>query len=716
MKILLLVLLLSCQKKAITSSVKSSFVGSNKCLSCHVNEFKEWKKSHHFFSMNEATSQYVKGNFNTTFSYNKIDYRFFKKNNKYLVTADDSQGNMRDFEIKYTFGTEPLQQYLIPTTNGKLQAFNIAWDTKNKKWFHLYPKDKVDFKSPFHWTKISHNWNNRCAECHSTNLEKNYLDDTYKTSFSEINVSCESCHGPASRHLDWVKDKDITNKGLIVDLNDRGVWERQTGSKTLKRKDELKHGSQVENCASCHSLRQKIKTETVGENYLDAFHPRFIEPGRYFPDGQIKEEVYVYGSFLQSKMYHQGVVCTDCHKPHNLKLRAEGNALCLRCHTIENYASKSHHGHNLKSKGSKCVNCHMPERTYMVVDPRRDHKFVIPRPDLTTNNACIDCHKDQKWVSKSFKKLWPTLKTADDSDLTFMKAMQGTPGIGADLLRLIKNPEIPDIIRGSAVKLTSSYPLIQNQAVDYALKNSTTLLVLAGLEISQNAPDSDALKTALTKLLNHPKKIIRSQAALSLNQRGLKEGSAFNKAMGEYIDSINVNIDDPSSLINLGNLNVGDKDYARAHNNFSNAIKIDPHSIPAYVNKADLYRAEGLDSKAEDVLKRALTFDNESSSIHLALGMLYVRNKQTGEALEHFKDALKYGPDNFQALYMYALALHSYGDSIRALKILEATYNKFKEWPAFNQLLITLCKQLGLSSKAQDYFAKFSKMNDTANN
>ena len=705
MKLLLLLILFSCQKKQVTS--KPTYIGSNKCIDCHSTQFKEWKESHHFFSMNEASPKYVKGNFNTTFTYNKIKYKFTQENNSYFIHADDENGKIKKYPVKYTFGTEPLQQYLIPTSKGKLQAFNIAWDTKKKIWFHLFPKEKVDYKSPFHWTGYQHNWNNRCAECHSTNLQKNFIDDTYKTTFSEINVSCESCHGPASNHLVWTKEKEIKNKGLIVDLNDRGVWE-SNGGKTLKRKDIFKHGSQVENCASCHSLRQKIKKETIGENYLDAFHPRFIEPGRYFPGGQIKEEVYVYGSFKQSKMYHGGVVCTDCHKPHNLKLRAEGNALCLRCHTIENYASKKHHGHSLKGKGSKCVNCHMPERTYMVVDPRRDHKFVIPRPDLTTNNACMSCHKDGKWVSENFKKLWPTLKTADDWEITFMQAMQLTPGIDKDLLKLIKNPEVPDIIRGSAVKLSNSYPLILAQAIDFALKSNESLLVLAGLEASSSVPNLEHL---IKNLLNHPLNLIRSQAALSLKQRGIN-----SQAMGEYIDSLKLHIDDPSTLVNLGNLDVGDKKFDRAHDYFNQAIKLDPHLIPAYVNKADLYRVQGMDAKAEKVLKEALTINSKSSETHLALGMVYVRLKNSKKAVEHFKRATKFGPDNSQALYMYALALNSYGESKKALKLLETAYEKFKGWPAYNQLLINICNQQGQEGKAQEYFAKFSKIKDSAQN
>ena len=293
-----------------------------------------------------------------------------------------------------------------------------------------------------------------------------------------------------------------------------------------------------------------------------------------------------------------------------------------------------------------------------------------------------------------------------------MKALKGDPEIEHALQQLLETPKVPSLIRGSAIKLSVNYPLIIPKAVDFALKSHDSLLNLAGLEISNSVPN---LNNSLVKLLSSPHKVVRTQAALSIKQRALslsdKNLKIFNQALSEYIDSLNINIDDPSSLINLGNLNVVDKDFKSAHDNFDKAIKINPHLVPGYVNKADLYRAQGNDGQAERVLKKALKNIPDSSDTHLALGMVYVRQKETKKALKHFKDSTTFGPDNSQAFYMYALALQSYGNPKKALELLETNYEKFKGWPAFNQLLINLCNQLGQEEKAQDYYAKFSKMN-----
>ena len=316
-------------------------------------------------------------------------------------TPRGPDGKPADFEVVYTFGIEPLQQYLVEFPGGRLQSLTIAWDTKDKRWFHLYPGEDIPPDDPLHWTGRYQNWNGMCAECHSTNLQKNYDPeaDTYQTTWSEINVSCQACHGPGAEHVAWGRswkagngDTESSN-GLIVDF--RGHDSRY----------------QVDTCARCHSRRRQVSAEDAhGRHLLDDFLPSLLRDDLYHADGQILDEVYVYGSFLQSKMYAAGVRCTDCHDAHSAGLKAPGNDLCVQCHQPHNnrrfatlkarhYDSTTHHFHPAGSPGAQCVNCHMPAKTYMVVDPRRDHSFRIPRPDLSvklgTPNACTGCHDNQ---------------------------------------------------------------------------------------------------------------------------------------------------------------------------------------------------------------------------------------------------------------------------------------------------------------------------------
>ena len=284
--------------------------------------------------MQHANEDTVLGDFDgASLSHYGVTSHFFKKDGSFFVNTENAEGNMTDFEIKYTFGIDPLQQYLIEFPNGHYQALGIAWDTQpeeegGQRWFHLYPNEKITHDDPLHWTGINQNWNFMCAECHSTNLKKNYdpLHGRYQTTWSEIDVSCQACHGPGSRHVEWAKSigrekqlKGDLKNGLVVQLGDpdKSQWIMDEDAGTAKRSTPRKSKAQIETCAQCHSRRRLISENYEhGRPLLDTHHPSLLVEGLYHTDGQIDDEVYVYGSFLQSRMYQEGVTCSNCHDPH----------------------------------------------------------------------------------------------------------------------------------------------------------------------------------------------------------------------------------------------------------------------------------------------------------------------------------------------------------------------------------------------------------------
>jgi predicted CXXCH cytochrome family protein len=348
----------------------ADYVGRETCKSCHLKQDKLWQGSHHDLAMQHVNEKSVLGDFsNITFNYAGITSKFYKNDKKFMVRTDGPDGKLHDYEIKYTFGVAPLQQYLIELESGRLQALSIAWDTRKRpdggqRWFHLYPDEKITHTDELHWTRPSFNWNGMCAECHSTNLQKNYdsKTDIFQSSWSEIDVSCEACHGPALNHLSWANknsgwEKFKGNKGLAVLLDERNdvhwVFNEKTGS--ASRSQIRKTEKEIEVCAQCHSRRSSITDNyQPGKSFADHYMPRLLDENMYFSDGQIQDEVYVYGSFLQSKMYHKGVTCSDCHEPHSLQLRQEGNGVCLQCHAAEKFDSKKHHFHKADSTGAIC--------------------------------------------------------------------------------------------------------------------------------------------------------------------------------------------------------------------------------------------------------------------------------------------------------------------------------------------------------------------------
>lgn len=380
------------------------FVGRQSCAQCHPKEAEAFKNSHHDLAMDLATATTVLGDFSgVNFSHHGIASRLFRDGERYMVHTEGPDGAMRDFEVKYVFGVAPLQQYMVeferhpqakPDELGRLQVLRISWDTAKKKWFYLPPPDVADRILPgddLHWTGAAQRWNSMCADCHSTNLRKNFDDKAsrYKTTFSEIDVSCEACHGAGSQHVELANSYSL-------------FWDRKAGKAIggFKQADpEVELGA----CFRCHSRRQLL-TENwhPGQSLSEVAAPENLSPLTYHCDGQIRDEVYEHGSFTQSRMYAKGIRCSDCHDPHSIKLKHPGNQTCTSCHqhSAGKYDTPAHHKHKPGGAGASCVDCHMPSKTYMEVDIRRDHSLRVPRPDqsvaLATPNACTSCHIDAK--------------------------------------------------------------------------------------------------------------------------------------------------------------------------------------------------------------------------------------------------------------------------------------------------------------------------------
>ena len=299
--------------------------------------------------MQPANDSTVLGDFNDArFTRAGITSRFYRRDGKFVVSTDGPDGAIHDYRIKFTFGVSPLQQYLIEFPGGRLQALGIAWDSRprdqgGQRWFDLYPGQTISYRDPLHWTAIQQNWNFMCADCHSTNLRKNYDlgSRTYATTYAEINVACEACHGPGSRHVAWARKAQgwlhsgDRNNGLLIALDERknAVWTIDPASGNARRSVARTSEREIQMCARCHSRRAQIHEDYVhGQPVGDDYRVAILDQDLYFPDGQIKGEVYEYGSFIQSRMFHAGVTCGDCHDPHTLKLRAPGNGVCLQCH------------------------------------------------------------------------------------------------------------------------------------------------------------------------------------------------------------------------------------------------------------------------------------------------------------------------------------------------------------------------------------------------
>ena len=678
-----------------------SFVGAAACASCHGRENALWRGSHHQLAMQQATDQTVLGAFNNvSFTSEAITSTFFRAGSKFMVRTDGPDGALHDYEIKYTFGVYPLQQYLIAIPGGRLQALGIAWDSRppkmgGKRWFFLLPGQKIAKGDSLHWTGIDQNWNFMCADCHSTNVRKNYdaRARTFSTSYSEIDVSCEACHGPGSDHIAWATRQGDwsslqSSKGLLIALDERqGVyWSIDPASGDVRRSRSRESEREIQMCARCHSRRAQIHEDYVhGQPVGDDYRVAFLDQNLYFPDGQIKGEDYEYGSFIQSRMFHAGVTCSDCHEPHSLKLRAEGNGVCLQCHSAQKYESPKHHFHKSDSAGARCVNCHMPTRTYMVVDPRRDHSLRVPRPDLSVKlgvpNACTNCHTDKypQWASDSVDKWYGRAPVGFQHFAEALYAgVQGAPGARQSLTALVADRGQAAIARATALSMLADYPP-DDTAVRMGVPDDSALVRRAAAHALTNS-DPRASVVILAPLLHDPVRAVRLEAAEVLAGTpadGLppEDGPELHKAIDEYIAAQKLNADRPEAHLNLGLLYAKQGHFDQAEAELKTALSLDPTFAPAAVNLADLYREQNRDQAGERVLQDAISRAPNDASLQHALGLLMVREKRYAQALKLLASAARLDPGNARYAYVYAVALNDYGQPDAAITTLEASVN-----------------------------------------
>ncbi len=716
----------------------ADMVGRSVCAGCHEDQVALWSGSHHDLAMQPANGETVLGDFNnadvTQFG---VTSTFYRKDGQYRVRTEGPDGKLHDYEIKYTFGVQPLQQYLVEFPGGRLQVLSLAWDTRPKaaggqRWFHLYPDEKIAHDDELHWTRPSQNWNSMCAECHSTHLQKNYdpATRTFSSSWSEIDVSCEACHGPGSRHVAWAErkagwEKLEDTKGLVIALDERKDvhWKIDPKTGNASRSQARNSSKEIEMCARCHARRSPISGDYVhGEPFMDHYLPRRLDAGLYFSDGQIDGEVYVYGSFLQSKMFHAGVTCSDCHEPHSLQLRAPGNGVCLQCHAAGKYDAASHHFHKPGSAGASCAECHMPPRTYMVVDPRHDHSMRVPRPDLSvklgTPNACTNCHTGQsaEWAAKQVRDWYGGDAQGYQRYATALEAARGgEPAAGKGLAELVRDSDVPGIARATA--LAGLGPYLSPETIDVVVQGlgaDDPMLRVAALEALESVPVDIRAQLAFPSI-SDPVRAVRIETArilagMPVADLSAEQRSALDKGFEEYLQAQQAMAERPEAQLNMGNLYAARGMTAQAVAAYQAATELDPAFTPAYVNHADLLRNHGDEAAAEAVLRRALAITPGTGDVYHALGLSLVRQERTAEALEALKQATSLSPDNARYVYVYAVALNSAGDSAKALMVLQGAHNRFPNNTDILSALVAFHRDGGNTEAARSYAEKLRSL------
>ena len=681
------------------------YVGAGACAACHVAEEKAWRASHHAVAMQPASPQTVAGHFDgSRITVRGVTSTFLRRAGNYWIRTQGHDGRYRDFRIAYTFGVYPLQQYLTPLPGGRLQALTVAWDARpraagGQRWYSLYTDEAIAPGDPLHWTGRNFTWNSNCAECHSTGVVRGYDlgKNSWKTSVSDLDVGCEACHGPGQRHLRWARGaagaQGLANHGFTQSLrNTSGGYWGEFDARGVRQWVGARRGdTELEACAPCHSRRLNLGDGPQNANAPEGFHNGYslslLDDGLYFADGQIRDEVFEIGSFLQSKMHGAGVTCSDCHEPHGLKLRAPGNATCGACHDAARFDTPAH-THHAAGPATQCATCHIPTRSYMGVHERHDHSIRLPAPALAAQigspDPCLACHKDHSADSLAARiAQWTghASRAKASAALAIAAGFRNEEGAGDALRAAANDTTLPPITRATALSLLGGWPSPESSAaVTSGMTDANPLVRLGAARALGGFAPTDKLTGAA--LLDDPARAVRVEAARQLAAvapGGLPPAQAAlrRRAEAEWVAAQAASAQRPENHINLASFWAEKGDTAKAEAALRTALRLEPDFVPGLINLADLYRALGQDAKARPLLQQAVTMAPRDADAIFAYALLLVREGNRAGALAALRQATALRPHDAQIACATALAMRDAGQSDEALALLRSYRTRF---------------------------------------
>ncbi|MDE0693475.1 MAG: multiheme c-type cytochrome [Gammaproteobacteria bacterium] len=673
------------------------------CRDCHLPEFEAWQRSDHFQSMRLAEENAVLGDFSDVrVRFHGIESRFFRTGDEYRVETVSASGERGVFPVRYTFGWRPLQQYLLDAGDSRLQAFDVAWDDRpaaqgGQRWFHLQPDEEVVPGHPFFWTGHAMHWGSQCAACHSTHVTKSAdASGHLSTAFEAANVTCEACHGNAAVHVRHARagtTGNVPHAGFVDGPAPRIAWRLAPGER-IATPDKAGDSREIDQCGGCHALRTPLVADARGKAFHDAYRIELVDSLHYFPDGQIREEVFVLGSFLQSRMHARGVTCGNCHDPHSGGLVAEGNGVCSQCHRAASYDVPTHHHHAAGTSGSACIDCHMPARTYMGVDPRRDHAFPIPRPSLSAEfgvpNACTGCHEGRSdaWAQEKLSD-WGFAEKDHWTRLS-ERLHRGDPAAADDLHALVAG-DTPPMVKAGLLAQATTLPSHKTRALlALGLGDAEPLVRRGAVAGAHGQPPAERWRL-LAPRMDDPVASVRFETAIALADIApalpARAVATTRDLFAEQRQLLASTADLAETQRMLGNLEVRLGQRATARAAFERALTIDPTSVPALIDYADFLQREGQEREAGELLARAIGVAPDSPIANVAYGLHLVRDRRRQEALAPLAKAAATPDASARFLYIHAVAQHSLGHHTAALETLRAGIER---WPWDPNLLSTL--------------------------
>ncbi len=604
---------------------------------------------------------------------------------RFVIRTLGDDGQYREYTAERVIGTDPLRQFLVRFARGRWQVTALAYDPNADEWFDVFgDEDRKPHEWGF-WANRGMTWNTMCATCHVTDFVKRYdpQRDEYRSTWQELAVGCEACHGLAADHAEWQERYGPARDDPTLPRLSKKQW--------------------VDTCGACHARRSAlVEPFRPGVPFLDQFLPVLPDLSEtYYPDGQVREENYEYTSFLLSRMYHEGVYCMDCHDAHDGSLLREGNNLCLKCHAGK-IDPVQHSRHRLDGPGGRCVNCHMPITVYMQRDPRRDHGFTIPDPKLTIEygipNACNRCHEDktpewalevvEQWYGERMDRI--TRRRA----VAVARARRGELAVIPELLELLEEDPYPEwrAVFALCLRPWRTQPQVAAALLKAAQSEHPMLQWAAARALDpEREPPPD-----LSVLLDHPRRAVRVQAAWAM-RKVLKEDAPVMRELRQFLE---LQLDQPTGRMMQG---IYAKDRGRldeAERWFRKALALEPYSPVPWEAIAVMYSEAGNVERALEVLDEACEALPQQARLHYLRGLALAEAGRLPAATAALQEAVRLDAGLARAWYNLALARHRLGQQNLALRALRTALDLEPDNSDFAFALATIYRDIGRRDQA----------------
>jgi len=703
--------------KLASSPSAEAYAGSVSCRPCHEEFYRLWASSRHGLAMQPYTAAFAAQNLSPQTTPVHIgDYTYLAQlgQNQGWVLEQGPPGK-RKYPIAHVMGGKNVYYFLTSMSRGRLQVLPVAYDVHGRKWFDTAASGVRHFgrarpDSPLHWTDPFYTFNTSCHGCHVSQLSTNYdpATDSYKTTWTEPGINCQTCHGPGREHVELCLSAEPNHPPNQLKII-------STGGFTAEQLNSM--------CASCHAKFIPLSPSfRPGERFFDHFDLVTLEHPDFYPDGRDLGENYTYTSWRMSRCAESGALaCTHCHTSSGRYKFHDGDrpgSACLPCHRKIVDRPSEHSHHRPDSPGNSCVACHMPKSRFARM-ARSDHSMRPPVPAATLEfnspNACNLCHddKDAHWAQQHVLEWYGSeyqqqllrqgrlVDAARRRDWTLLPQM----------LQYLTAAERDEVVAASLVRLlgacdsASKWPVI----VRLLGRDSSPLVRSAAAAALAGRFDEDSLP-ALLGALRDPCRLVRVRAASSLagvpsDLLDQESTGRLAKATAELLEGLNARPDDYACRYNLGNLHMARREFKLAASAFEQCLKLRPDYLPAHVNAAFAYDAIGLGGKAEASLRKALVLDPNSTPARLNLAMLLGQQGRTREAEAEFRKVLRLDPNSAVAAYNLAVILAATSPA-EALRWSRRAYRLAADTPKYAYCYAFYLRQNGYTDQAVEVLEK----------